>query len=83
MFTAKLLEIYAGKDNSKQAQDNLTELYSSREDFLKELRIPIYENENGVLCFQFNEVIEALTRIYIQKLIGSKIKAKKAEKMFK
>ena len=83
MFTAKLLEIYAGKDNSQQAQDNLTELYSSREDFLKELRIPIYENENGVLCFQFNEVIEALTRIYIQKLIGSKIKAKKAEKMFK
>lgn len=46
------------------------------------MAIPIYENENGVLCFQFNEVIEALTRIYMQNNFGTVI-SKKVEKMFK
>lgn len=58
-------------------------MFASREEFLKSLNIPIYENENGVLCFQFHEVIEALTRTYIQNNLGEKIKSKKAEKMFK
>lgn len=44
MFTAKLLEIYVGKDNKKKAQESLSELYAGREDLLKSLQIPIYEN---------------------------------------
>lgn len=42
MFTAKLLEIYVGKDNKKKAQESLSELYAGREDLLKSLQIPIY-----------------------------------------
>ena len=42
------------------------------------MAIPIYENENGVLCFQFHEVIEGLTRIYIQNSLNEEIKSKKA-----
>ena len=30
MFTAKMLEIYVGKDDQKKAQDTLTDLFSSR-----------------------------------------------------
>ncbi len=47
------------------------------------MAIPIYENQNGILCFQFHEVIEALTRIYIQNNIQEDVKSKKAEDMFK
>jgi hypothetical protein len=47
------------------------------------MAIPIYENENGILCFQFHEVIEALTRIYLQNQVNEEIKSKKTEMMFK
>lgn len=46
------------------------------------MSIPIYENEDGVLCFQFNEVIEALTKAYLKDNLGA-VKSKKADKMFK
>lgn len=82
MFTAKLLLIYVGKEHEQAAQEEFRELFASKEDFLKRMSIPIYENEDGVLCFQFNEVIEALTKAYLKDNLGS-VKSKKADKMFK
>ena len=66
----------------EKANNSISALFASKEEFLKQMAIPIYENENGVLCFQFNEVIEALTRIYMQNNFGTVI-SKKVEKMFK
>ena len=47
------------------------------------MAIPIYENEDGILCFQFHEVIEALTKIYIKNRINLQINSKKTDKMFR
>lgn len=32
---------------------------------MKRTNLTVYENENGVLSFQFHETIKALTRIYL------------------
>lgn len=47
------------------------------------MAIPIYENEDGILCFQFHEVIEALTKIYIKNKVNVQINEKKTERMFR
>lgn len=60
----------------EKANNSISALFSSKEEFLKKMAIPIYENENGVLCFQFNEVIEALTRIYMENNFGTIISKK-------
>ena len=44
MFTARLIEIYSSKHNEKSAKDSFNELYASREKFLNDISIPIYEN---------------------------------------
>lgn len=55
----------------EKAHDSISALCSSKEELLKTMKIPIYENEEGVLCFQFHEVIESLTRIYMKNNFGA------------
>ena len=43
MFTAKLLQIYMGQEISTEKQD-LKKLFSSKEELLNKMNIPIYEN---------------------------------------
>lgn len=50
---------------------------------MKSLNIPIYEDEHGVLSFQFHEVIEALTRIVLNQKAGKTLNTEKADQLFK
>ena len=43
MFTAKLLQIYMGEEITAEKQD-LKKLFSSKEELLNKMNIPIYEN---------------------------------------
>jgi hypothetical protein len=76
IFTAKLVKIY--KVNKEELLSHET-----KQSFLKSLKIPIYEDESGVLSFQFHEVVEALTRIVVKQKMGSDWKTDEADKVFK
>ena len=57
--------------------------HETKQSFLKSLEIPIYEDENGVLSFQFHEVVEALTRIVLKQKMGPDWDTTLADKVFK
>ena len=76
MFTAKLVKIY--KVNKEELLS-----HDTKQSFLKSLEIPIYEDESGVLSFQFHEVVEALTRIVVKQKMGPEWTTKEADQVFK
>ena len=51
--------------------------------FLNSLSLPIYEHDNGILCFQFHEVVEGLTKIILKKKNGKKFLTEKADLIIK
>jgi hypothetical protein len=53
-----------------------------KEKFMKRMNIRVYENEFGVLSFQFHEVIKALTKIYLEDSRGFKIAEMEEENPF-
>lgn len=61
VLTSKIIRIYNFTHNKLLNNE-------TRQNFLKELNISIYESPEGILCFEFHVLIEALTRsILIRK----------------
>lgn len=55
----------------------------TKQSFLKSLQIPIYEDEQGILSFQFHEVVEALTRVVVTQKMGTNWDSSEADRVFK
>ena len=58
----------------------LTFLAESRPEFMRRLDLKVYESEEGEYFFEFGDVIENLTKLFLEKKLDYEIKEKKVHR---